>query len=345
MSVTQLIKIKWIFGATFLTFAFSLFGCSAPAIKPTTDLSRSTHKYQVAGDTYTDLTHNVQFRVPNKNWSIEPKEDTRENTIPLVGLSQDVYHAYAILVVSKHPQKNLQEFANVGVYNPNLAKFTYIAGKPAYFATKPMQRSGFNLINQIYKFVNQNTGYIFSVSFLDKWREDEQLLAEIDDILNSLTFMEQGVVFAEGSVTGKSENSAGKLTDVAIMDLVDLYSKTSTQKTQILTNDLQEQLSQTGRFNFVERRNLDSLLKEQAIQMSGVVSDQSAIKIGSMLGAKYLISGNLGKIDETTVIYVQITNCENGKVLGTASARCRRCSDDMLLNSIPVLVSKLSSSF
>ena len=74
-----------------------------------------------------------------------------------------------------------------------------------------------------------------------------------------------------------------------------------------------------------------------------MISGSSAMQIGQLLGAQYLISSNLGRIGETYVIYMQITNAENGKIMKTASSRCRKCSDDILLESISRLVTKFNS--
>lgn len=51
-------------------------------------------------------------------------------------------------------------------------------------------------------------------------------------------------------------------------------------------------LAETGRLNVVERDKLKSIITEQGFSMSGLVdSTQSAIEVGKLLGANYLVTG------------------------------------------------------
>jgi PBP1b-binding outer membrane lipoprotein LpoB len=326
-----------------ISLIFILLSCTGPGVKPTSDVSPSGHKYNVSDNTYTDLTYNVRLAIPNTNWEIQPQNEEWEDAIPLVGLWQDIYMTYISFAVSKHPQASLEEFAKKGVYNAKSAKYTYIAGKRSYFESKPMIKSGLNMITKTYKFVNDNRGYVFGIGFQEKFKEDEQLLSEIEDVLNSLTFLSEGVVAVASETPGGQHTSLEKLTNVALLDIVDLRSGGKSEAAIILTNELQDKLYNTGKFEFIERRNIADIVKEHSFQLTGMVSDESAIEIGNMLGAKYIVSGNLGILQETFVIYIQITDCASGKIIGTASVRCRKCSEDMLFNSIELLSSRIVS--
>ena len=109
----------------------------------------------------------------------------------------------------------------------------------------------------------------------------------------------------------------------------------------MLTNLLLVELQKTGRFSFVDRRNLDKVLEEQEVQMSGMVSASSAVKIGNVLGAKYLITSNIGEISKTSVIYAQITDCESGKILKAVSTRSLEGAGDNFVDAIGVIAAKL----
>ncbi len=52
-------------------------------------------------------------------------------------------------------------------------------------------------------------------------------------------------------------------------------------------------LVQSGRFTVVEREQLDKILGEQKLSLSGAITPQSSAKIGNMLGVQYLISGSV----------------------------------------------------
>ena len=163
--------------------------------------------------------------------------------------------------------------------------------------------------------------------------------AQIDEILNSFVFTDEQSMVQEMFIDMKKKKET--LSNVAMLGMVELKSGEENEDTQILTNELQNQLNQTGQFEFIERRNLNQIVEEHQLQLTGMISDDSAIKIGEFLGANYILSSSLGTLGKTSIIYAQITNTENGKIVSSASIRARKASEEDLLNTIPVLVSKL----
>ena len=302
------------------------------------------HKYNIVNNTYTDETHNFQVTLPNAEWTIKPTNESLGDAIQIAALERDEYSLFTSLSVSKHYQKSLNKFASVGTYNPKESKFTYIAGKSAFYMSKTMNTMGFELNSITYKFVNDGKGYLFSIAYPVQFTGHEPLHVEIDELLNSFNFLdEEKGVKNEQKISVSGSKGMGKLSNVAVLDMIDLGSDKPSEKTTILTNELQNILTGTGKFECIDRRNMERIIEEQDLQQSGMVSGASAMKIGQLFGAHYLISSNLGRIGETNVIYIQITNAENGKIIKTASSRCRKCSDDMLLESISRLVAKFTS--
>ena len=59
--------------------------------------------------------------------------------------------------------------------------------------------------------------------------------------------------------------------------------------TSLLTADL----SADPRFNFVDRGQLQQVLDEEALGASGIISQDSAAKIGQLTGAKVLVTGRV----------------------------------------------------
>jgi hypothetical protein len=62
---------------------------------------------------------------------------------------------------------------------------------------------------------------------------------------------------------------------------------------EYIIGELEYNLVNSGRFRIVDRRRLDQIRNEQNFQMSGDVSDDSAISIGNMLGANIVITGEI----------------------------------------------------
>ena len=68
---------------------------------------------------------------------------------------------------------------------------------------------------------------------------------------------------------------------------------TNRNTSEYIVGELEYNLVGSGRFRVVDRRRLDQIRNEQNFQMSGDVSDASAISIGNMLGASIVITGEI----------------------------------------------------
>jgi curli biogenesis system outer membrane secretion channel CsgG len=62
---------------------------------------------------------------------------------------------------------------------------------------------------------------------------------------------------------------------------------------------LSDQLVNGGKFRVVDRKNLDSTLAEHRLSASGEVAPAAMIQSGRLVGARYLISGNVIQFDRT----------------------------------------------
>ena len=61
----------------------------------------------------------------------------------------------------------------------------------------------------------------------------------------------------------------------------------------LVVDELEYHLVSAKKFTIVDRRTLDAIRAEQNFQMSGDVSDASAVSIGQMLGANIVITGSI----------------------------------------------------
>ncbi len=66
-----------------------------------------------------------------------------------------------------------------------------------------------------------------------------------------------------------------------------------------LSDLLTDHLVNSDRFNVLDRTALDATLSEHQLAASGEVDPQTAITAGHLLGARYLISGNILQLDQT----------------------------------------------
>jgi hypothetical protein len=76
------------------------------------------------------------------------------------------------------------------------------------------------------------------------------------------------------------------------------------------------QLSADPNLITVERTELEKVLGEQELGLSGTVSSDSAAKVGHLTGAKVLVTGRVFKVEKATVIVAKVIGTETGRVYG-----------------------------
>jgi len=77
---------------------------------------------------------------------------------------------------------------------------------------------------------------------------------------------------------------------------------------------LTTELSTREGMRVIERQNLQVLLQEQRLALSGRVDENTAIEIGRMVGAQYVIHGQVTSIGETTRMDMRAVDAETGEV-------------------------------
>lgn len=75
-------------------------------------------------------------------------------------------------------------------------------------------------------------------------------------------------------------------------------------------------LSQSDHLILVERTELDKLLAEQGIGLSGTITSSSAAQIGQLTGAKVLVTGKVFNAGKKTYIITKIIGTETSRVFG-----------------------------
>jgi hypothetical protein len=66
----------------------------------------------------------------------------------------------------------------------------------------------------------------------------------------------------------------------------------------------------------VERADLEKILGEHELGLSGTVSDTTATKVGQLMGAKVLVTGRVFKVDKELVLLAKIIGTETSRVYG-----------------------------
>jgi hypothetical protein len=66
----------------------------------------------------------------------------------------------------------------------------------------------------------------------------------------------------------------------------------------------------------VERAELEKVLGEQELGLSGTLSADTAAKVGNLTGAKVLVTGRVFKVDKETMIVAKVIGTETSRVYG-----------------------------
>jgi TolB-like protein len=80
------------------------------------------------------------------------------------------------------------------------------------------------------------------------------------------------------------------------------------------------ELANNPSLTIVQRERVDEIIREQAFQLSGRVTDQSTVKVGRLIGANVLMTGRMNVVDGTLRLDAQIVGVEQGVVLGAVAA-------------------------
>jgi len=79
-------------------------------------------------------------------------------------------------------------------------------------------------------------------------------------------------------------------------------------------NKLETALIESGRFQVIEKEKRDQVLQEQKDQWSGCFEDSCIVELGKLLGANYLITGNIIGLENFFQINIKIIDIEKGVV-------------------------------
>jgi len=146
--------------------------------------------------------------------------------------------------------------------------------------------------------------------------------------------------------------------NIAVLEFVDLRKSSIKKKYPLDTRSIQELiisgLAQRD-FNVVERKNLEVLLKEIQLQLSGVIRPEDAVQVGKMTGASLVIYGSILQFERTIYpkvkfrLILKIVSVENGSVVASVKITATKSNwfyplellDDTLNEAIEKIVSAL----
>jgi len=90
------------------------------------------------------------------------------------------------------------------------------------------------------------------------------------------------------------------------------------QESSLVIDELEFHLVSAKSFTIVDRSTLDAIRREQNFQMSGDVSDASAVAIGEMSGANVVIAGSINDAGGSKRLSIKALDVKTGQILAMA---------------------------
>jgi hypothetical protein len=131
---------------------------------------------------------------------------------------------------------------------------------------------------------------------------------ELDLLQNRVAglFKEIGLSFPEG------ERSVAALAPFAIRD------GGEPPLLSYLNESALTALAGNPRLTLVERSRLDAVRAEQRLAASGMLDADAAIGVGKLLGARYMITGQVIPMSSQVIVFGRVINVETGEILSAA---------------------------
>ncbi|MFP3089751.1 penicillin-binding protein activator LpoB [Treponema sp. TIM-1] len=121
----------------------------------------------------------------------------------------------------------------------------------------------------------------------------------------------------EEAIRRISEKFIGVLPENGIIAVLNVYAQEK-DSALLITDELQFQLVESGKFRVVDRSSLELIRAEQNFQMSGAVSDESAVSIGNFLGANIVITGEVSGSGDTRRLTMKALDVKTGEIIANA---------------------------
>jgi TolB-like protein len=90
----------------------------------------------------------------------------------------------------------------------------------------------------------------------------------------------------------------------------------------------------------VDREDLDKVLKEQELNLSGLIKPSEATRVGQITGAKVLITGSVLQVDNKMYLVAKIIGTETTRVVGASVSGSVRDNLDGLVKQLAEQVAK-----
>jgi len=131
----------------------------------------------------------------------------------------------------------------------------------------------------------------------------------------------------KGGARGAADAAATEIEQPIPLAVLEFRDFTKLDAAAGLTNLVSARLMENDRLYLVERQQLEQVLKEQSLNLSGLVGPQQQIQIGKLTGARLMLTGTLTQLDQDLLLSTKLFSTETGQVKGVSVTG--KTSDDL----------------
>ena len=118
----------------------------------------------------------------------------------------------------------------------------------------------------------------------------------------------------DGAITRASGELIKDLPENTRLAVINISSGDANVSARVV-DELEFQLVSSRKFTIVDRNTLEAIRSEQNFQMSGEVSDSSAVSIGEMLGANIVITGSITAAGKTQRLSLRALDVRTAEIV------------------------------
>jgi len=131
----------------------------------------------------------------------------------------------------------------------------------------------------------------------------------------------------------------GEKINVAVTDF-EARAPLSQSEAAFISDFVRADIVTEGRFNVVDKNNMDKVLAEQGFQQTGCSSAECAVAIGKVLNVKMMIVGSCGQLLGKYIITLNVVSVESAKIIYSDDVSV--ADPDELRNNIRIMIEKFS---
>jgi len=107
-----------------------------------------------------------------------------------------------------------------------------------------------------------------------------------------------------------------------------------------LSESIRREVVKSGKWELIDRGNMDKVLGEQKFQLSGCVTGQCIVEAGQLLGVGKIVAGSVSLVGKTYYLSLSLINVESGEIEKSSEDECK-CELEDLIQSSKRLVKRL----